>query len=234
MCTVTFLPLKKGEFVLISNRDIPFSRAKAELPKHTVEDGVSICFPKDGKAGGSWIGTSDKKRLICLLNGGFEYHTSLSNYKKSRGQIVKDLLKVDDLKDGLDKIDLDGVEQFTLVIVEWSSEIMLFEFVWDGSQKHYKKLQQTPQIWSSSTLYDPSIKKLRENWFDNWFINRELSGDSLLEFHQNAGIGDPFIDLIMDRVVGGTVSISRIQLKNDKITFSYKDVTNGEKNELIY
>ena len=89
MCTVTFLPLSKTDFILTSSRDIPFSREKASHPKQYVEDGVKLWYPKDGKAGGSWIGTSSKNRLICLLNGGYVYHKPLTSYKKSRGLIVK-------------------------------------------------------------------------------------------------------------------------------------------------
>ena len=74
MCTVTYIPFGNAEFILTSSRDIPFARKKAEPPKKTVEDGVALHYPRDGKAGGTWIGFSDKNRLICLLNGGFDYH----------------------------------------------------------------------------------------------------------------------------------------------------------------
>ena len=138
MCTVTYIPLGNSDFVLTSSRDIPFARKKAEHPKKTTEDGVELYYPKDGKAGGTWIGTSSKNRLICLLNGGFEYHTSRTKYAKSRGLIVKELLKADDLHKGFERIDLENVEQFTLTIVDWHKELELIEFVWDGTKKHIK------------------------------------------------------------------------------------------------
>ena len=76
MCTVTYLPLKGNDFILTSSRDVPFSREKALHPQEFIEEGIKLWYPKDGKAGGSWIGLSSKNRLICLLNGAFEYHTS--------------------------------------------------------------------------------------------------------------------------------------------------------------
>ena len=100
MCTVTYIPLGNSDFILTSSRDIPFARKKAAHPKKTTEDGVELYYPKDGKAGGTWIGTSAKNRLICLLNGGFKYHTSREKYTKSRGLIVKELLKADDIRKG--------------------------------------------------------------------------------------------------------------------------------------
>ena len=97
MCTVTYLPLGDTDFILTSNRDVPYAREKAEHPKTYIEDNVQLTYPKDGKAGGTWIGLSDKKRLLCILNGGFEYHTSRVGYRMSRGIILKALLKANDL-----------------------------------------------------------------------------------------------------------------------------------------
>ncbi len=229
MCTVTYIPLGKSGFILTSSRDVPFAREKASPPKRFIEDGVEIYYPKDGKAGGTWIGVSSKNRLICLLNGGFEYHTSRASYKKSRGIIVKDLLKVEDIRKGLDAIDLMGVEQFTLTIVDWNDELELIEFVWDGEKKHTKIVPQEPHIWSSSTLYDESVKQLRRDWFTDWQKINKLSQATILEFHHNAGVGDPNIDVVMDRGMGGTVSITSVIKEDDSVVISYKDVLDGSK-----
>jgi hypothetical protein len=229
MCTVTYLPLNTSDFILTSNRDVPFVREKAMYPKKYIEDGVELYYPKDRKAGGTWIGTSSKNRLICLLNGGFEYHTSRISYKKSRGIIVKDLLKVDNIHNGLDKIDLIDVEQFTLTIVDWNNNLELIEFVWDGKIKHINILPQEPHIWSSSTLYDESVKQLRRDWFIDWQKMNEFSKENILEFHHNAGIGDPNIDVIMDRKFGGTVSITSIKRENNNVIMSYEDVLDSNK-----
>jgi hypothetical protein len=224
MCTVTYLPLGKNEFILTSSRDVPYARKKATEPQVYVEDGVELNYPKDGKAGGTWIGTSSKNRLICLLNGGFYYHTSRSTYKHSRGLIVKELLKVDELKKGIQEIDLNGVEQFTLTIVDWNSDLELFEFVWDGKKKHLKKMKQEPQIWSSATLYDREVKRLRKDWFIDWQSNNEMTQENILNFHKTAGIGDPAIDIKMDRKVGGTVSITSVMNDADDISMNYESL----------
>jgi len=229
MCTVTYLPLNNNDFILTSSRDVPFSREKSLAPKKHIEDGVEIYYPKDGKAGGTWIGTSSKNRLICLLNGGFEYHTSRVYYKKSRGIIVKDLLKSDNIHSELQNINLVDVEQFTLTIVDWNNSLVLIEFVWDGKKKHIKKLPQKPHIWSSSTLYDESVKQLRRDWFANWQKDNGFIQKNILEFHHNAGIGDTNIDVIMDRGLGGTVSITSIKKEQKNIIISYEDVLSSNK-----
>jgi len=225
MCTVTYLPLGENNFILTSSRDVPYARKKAEHPKKKTEDGVELNYPKDGESGGTWIGTSSKNRLICLLNGGFYYHTSRSNYKKSRGLIVKELLKVDDIYDGLRSIDLEGVEQFTLTIVDWNNNLELIEFVWDGTKKHQKIMKQEPQIWSSATLYDREVKKLRKDWFEDWQNDNDFTQKNSLEFHHTAGIGDKQIDVLMDRGAGGTVSITSVVKRNLKVLMDYEEIT---------
>lgn len=224
MCTVTYLPLGDNNFILTSNRDVPFDREKALPPITYFEDGVNLTYPKDGKAGGTWIGLSDKNRLICLLNGGFEYHTSRAVYRMSRGQILKTLLKAPDLLDFINEIDLTDIEQFTLVMVNWQNDFQLYEFVWDGAKKHLKRLPQIPQIWSSATLYDASIRQLRQDWFQEWLKNKTLTKEAILKFHLTAGIGDSAIDLMMNRGLGGTVSITSVKKNKKTIEIDYKDI----------
>lgn len=224
MCTVTYLPITKSDFILTSSRDVPFTRESALHPEKYIEGGVELYYPKDGKAGGTWIGVSEKNRLICLLNGGFVNHISKSSYKKSRGLIVKDLLKVDDIHKELNEINLQDIEQFTLTIVDWNNELELLEFVWDGTQKHFRKMSQKPHIWSSSTLYDENVKKLREEWFTAWQNKNDFTTENSLNFHKTAGVGDSKIDVLMNRGTGGTVSITSVKKENDVIGMIYEEV----------
>ena len=229
MCTVTFLPVNKDDFVLTSSRDVPFSRKKASFPKTHLEDGVALFYPKDGEAGGTWIGSSDKKRLICLLNGGFKNHKQKESYGKSRGIIVKDLLKTEDISKACKEIDLENVEPFTVVIVEWDFHLFLFEFVWDGEVKHLNILPNEPQIWSSSTLYSDEMKGMRKSWFKDWQETFKVQSeklkvvkDNILEFHHKAGVGDPSIDVIMKRPKVGTVSITQVSKFGDELQWTYE------------
>ena len=225
MCTVTYIPTTKNSFVLTSSRDVPFTREKALFPKEYNEDNIKITYPKDGKAGGTWIGHSSKKRLICLLNGGFKNHYLTTDpktkYRKSRGLIVLDLLKESETNSALSKIDLNQIEPFTLVIVDWNNDLQLMEFVWDGINKHIKKLPQKNYIWSSATLYDETMKKMREDWFVK---NKIYNKESILNFHHTAGVGNPKIDVIMKREKVGTVSITQVTKIDNKITMNYEEV----------
>ena len=226
MCTVTYLPLENNNFVLTSSRDVPFSRKKAQLPKKFIEDGIELLYPKDGQAGGTWIGTSKKNRLICLLNGGFKNHQQKDFYSKSRGIIVKDLLKTNDILKACDEIELNNVEPFTLVIIEWSSKLILIEFVWDGTNKHVKELPQEARIWSSSTLYSDGMKEMRIKWFTDWKLKQSFDSKSILDFHHKAGVGNPKIDVLMKRPKVGTVSITQVSKSKNDIKMDYEEIAN--------
>ena len=239
MCTVTYIPTTKNNFILTSSRDVPFVREKALFPKKYKEDNIEITYPKDGRAGGTWIGYSEKNRLICLLNGGFKNHYLTTDikikYRKSRGIIVLDLLKKTEINSALDEIDLHQIEPFTLVIVDWNNNLQLIELVWDGIKKHIKKLPQEMHIWSSATLYDTEMKQMRKKWFNKWqkeFYEREISDKELhlvqanrvLNFHHQAGIGDCNVDVIMKREKVGTVSITQVTKLDDRISMDYEEI----------
>ena len=209
MCTVTFLPLGSNEFVLTSNRDVSYKRPVASPPEYHLEKGVKLLYPRDGKAGGTWIGSSRDNRLICLLNGGFRDHRRQEVYRKSRG------LAAENLSDSLSCIDLQGIEPFTLVLVEWEESLCLREFVWDGSLKHLKDLPLEPRIWSSSTLFDKNMRDLRREWFDSWKNESVLSPAAILNFHKKAGEGDKQVAVVLRREHVGTVSITQFVKRKD-------------------
>src|SRR5690606_28790607 len=169
MCTLTFIPLTKGDFVLTSNRDEAPARETLS-PKIYNEDGVQLIYPKDVLAGGTWIGVSEKKRIVTLMNGGYKAHQRKPFYRKSRGLVVKDLLKCEDVKRKIDNYNFNEIEPFTVIMVEWITEFKLFQLVWDGTDLHFSELPLTPKIWSSSPLYPENLKKRREQWFSEFLF----------------------------------------------------------------
>ena len=226
MCTVTYLPLKDNNFILTSNRDETPLRSTVP-PKKYFEKGVELTYPKDELAGGTWIGTSDKNRLVCLLNGGFIKHTRNSFYKMSRGVIVKNILSSVNAVTYINDFDFTDIEPFTLVLVDYNVQLQTYELVWDGTKKHFTELAQEPRIWSSSTLYTDEMKSLREDWFSNWVSeNEEFQQEKIVEFHQNENLGNAEISPKMKRPFVETVSISSIKKENSKVDIKYFDVLN--------
>ena len=234
MCTVTITPLKgKNLFVLTSNRDEAPGRGTLP-PKLYHVKGLKMAFPKDILAGGTWLGISERQRVICLLNGGFERHERKLPYGKSRGVVVKDLLAAEDFYKAAEVYELAEVEPFTIIAADWQKELSFFEFVWDGKEKHFNNLPLKPHIWSSSPLYSEEMKQMREDWFAKLQKEKQLTPKEVLDFHFSAGNGDRERGVIMDRGFVKTVSISQVIVSEEEVKFFYKDLATGEVSKMTF
>ena len=224
MCTVTYLPKEGNNFILTSNRDETPLR-KTIPPKEYQENGVGLTYPKDEIAGGTWIGASNKNRLVCLLNGGFVKHSRKLPYKMSRGIIVKSILSVSNAINYINDFNFVNIEPFTLILVDWEINLNTYELVWDGTEKHFNKLEQKPKIWSSSTLYNSEMKQFREEWFEDWLSkNDNFSKEDILNFHKNEHLGNPEISPKMKRNFVETVSITSVEKNAKNIEMQYFDI----------
>ena len=231
MCTVTFIPKSLNGFILTSNRDESPLRSTIPPMLYNV-NGVNMLFPKDTVAGGTWFGISSRKRLICLLNGGFTAHKREDEYRMSRGVIVTNLLSSEDAVASIEAFDFEGIEPFTIILVDWKTEPMLIELVWDGSASHISEKPWAPYIWSSSLLYSEEINKKRVTWFSEFiFKNLNPSEAELLQFHKTAGDGNSKTDLVMDRGFVKTKSITQFS-KSEGLFLNYEDLETREVNRL--
>lgn len=228
MCTITFIPKPNNGFILTSNRDE--APGRETLPPNLYEEnGVKLLYPKDTVAGGTWIGISERKRIVCLMNGGFVAHDRKPFYRKSRGVVVKDFLKAENLKSEVKNYDFNEIEPFTIVFVDWTDEVRLFQLVWDGADYHFSEEPLAPQIWSSSPLYPEDLKKKREQWFSKLlFETIKPSEEELLQFHKTSGEGDLNSNLVMDRGFVKTKSITQIVKNNQSVAMHYEDLQTGE------
>lgn len=224
MCTITFTPISNHGFILTSNRDEAPGRETLP-PEIYNEDGVKLLYPKDAVAGGTWIGVSDRKRVASLMNGGFVAHEPKQSYRKSRGVVLKDILRSNDLKSEIEQYNFQDIEPFTVILVDWNDGVGLFKLVWDGEKYHFSEEPLAPQIWSSSPLYPEVLKIKREKWFSEFlFKTIRPSEDELLNFHKTSGDGDCNSSLVMNREYVKTKSITQIVKNNDAISMRYEDL----------
>lgn len=221
MCTVTLtaLPGEDSGFVLTSNRDEAVAR-KTFPPAEYSHAGTRLLFPKDALAGGTWIGVSERKRAMCLLNGGFEKHRRRKVYRKSRGVVVKDLLAAGSLHEEVERYDLKEVEPFTCIIVDWTSRLRFFELVWDASEKHFRELPPGSYIWASSFLFSSEVRQRREEQFEQLQKERDLTADVLLNFHSS----EEEDGMIVDRGDLKTCSITQIVKTPEGAEMFYRDL----------
>ena len=151
MCTVTYIPPELNkDFILTSNRDEVQIRSTIP-PKIYVLEGMSVCYPKDTVAGGSWIAINNKGRIVCLLNGAFQNHQKEDHHTQSRGQVLVQLAATEkDAQHYFQEKDLKNTEPFTLITIDIKNKKIknFSEFIWDGTVKHFRLLKHTkPYIW---------------------------------------------------------------------------------------
>ena len=224
MCTVSFIPKSNDEFILTSNRDESPNRKTLSPQIYTI-NGVDLLFPKDEVAGGTWIGASDRKRLICLLNGGFKPHIPKEKYRLSRGVIVTDILTSEDAVKKINSYNFNDIEPFTIILVDYKDRLHLYELVWDGVEKHFTEKLLLPTIWSSSLLYSKAIKKQRKEWFLEFLNSSEtISEKRILNFHKTAGNGNKNSNLVMDRGFVRTKSITSFKKHENDFVMRYEDL----------
>lgn len=227
MCTVTFLPLGDDGYILTSNRDEWVGRKAALAPKRNRINGKYVFFPKDPEAGGTWIATCEYYHTLCLLNGAFEPHERHPSYRMSRGSMLLDFYWYDGLEDFISKYDFNGIEPFTLIVVNGLKELKLDELRWDGNQLFRKTMPANEShIWSSATLYSSEIIKQRQFWFKNW-LKEQMSffQERILDFHRFTGQEDKQNGLIMERSNGVmTQSITSVLKDQDNYRMTYLDL----------
>lgn len=231
MCTVTYIPPVGGKgFILTSNRDERVARPTL-APEIYPSGSVQLCYPRDERAGGSWIAAGSNGRVACLLNGGFEPHEKLPRHTHSRGRVLVELVA-----SGKDPMvffsysDLNRTEPFTVVTIDTSDERItgFSEFVWDGSGKYMKQMDPSvPRIWSSVTLYTAMEREQRRTWFSRFLsgAGTEITSEKVLDFHSGRHTDDDRINLIMQRDDQlRTVSISQVSPEDGMLSMRYLDL----------
>lgn len=232
MCTVTFIPQGSDGYILTSSRDEKTSRPHATPPFIDKIANCEVIYPRDPHGGGTWIASDNRNNSVCLLNGAFQRHLPQYPYRHSRGIVVLDFFAFNNLFDFIDLYDLNNIEPFTLVIV---NDFHLFEFRWDGDQRHLKNLLfSEANIWSSVTLYEEKIIKKREKWFREWLKNDlPFTVEHILDFHLLAGEGNKETDVLMERNDQiKTISITSLFNRKNISSMYYKDILNLEEHKV--
>ena len=224
MCTVTIIPIGNSDFVLTTNRDEAPDRNSLDPDFYTINH-TKLLFPKD-KMGGTWIGVSEKNRVVCVLNGGFVKHERLPNYRKSRGVVANDLMVSNNIIKTVEDYNLDNIEPFTIVIADWNNGLKFYELVWDGKYKHFTPLPFDSRIWSSSTLYTESMQRERQQWFENFEAIFDLNADSLLGFHKKTDLENMDYGVIMNRGFVKTTSVTQVEKIGNTVSMRYENLQN--------
>lgn len=197
MCTVSFV-CSNDKIIITSNRDEKIVRPSAIPPQNYILKGKNIIYPKDPKAGGTWYAVDEKGTVLVLLNGADEKHEVQLPYRKSRGQIVLEMISDASPKEFWKQIDLDNIEPFTLILFQ---EEELFQLRWNGVEKTIMNLDiHENYVWSSSTLYSHEIREKRAKWFYAFLEDhQEIDQGKMLDFHRNTETDNNEHGLVINR-----------------------------------
>ncbi|WP_027381367.1 NRDE family protein [Chryseobacterium daeguense] len=220
MCTVSFFYTENALF-FTSNRDEKRDREKAVFPNEIGLEDRTLYFPKDAKASGTWFVADNHGNAIILLNGAFQKHKSQPPYKKSRGIILLELMKIENVLHAFQSYDLFGIEPFQLLTY---SQNTLFRLLWDGEKKHQILLKKNKNhLLSSATLYNGGIIAEREKRFKE-FQEKQITQKEILAFHKQHLIEEELNveESIKETFV--TVSITQLVLRENEIDFTYNDL----------
>ena len=237
MCTLSYIPDKtqNNTFVITSNRDESVNRS-AQMPKKYDEYQTQLYYPKDKKAGGTWIGISRMNIFMSLMNGAFHKHKRKKAYKKSRGIVLKELLSSSAIFKTIDTYDFQGIEPFFSILVTWDTHVKIHELVWDGTKIFLnEKDADKPHLWSSMMSYssEQHHKKIFE--FQRFLKrHKQVSPELIWDFHHIRRFKNDE-GLLIDRGELQTTSISQFchHFKNED-NFRFEDLTNHqEQNNFI-
>lgn len=234
MCTVTFLPTESG-FILTSNRDEAPKRQDDRFPEFKKHKERIILYPKEPLAGGTWIAASDHGLAACLLNGGFSNHKHNPPYRLSRGRMMLELMEYDDPVDFFSHYSFEGIEPFTLVVIDYTSNLKGHVLVWDGRHTHLEKLDcNKPRIWASSTLYDESIKRDRQKKFRNWLKQHPHDNQNeIIKFHSSGSAQKGENTIVMDRGIVKTLSTTSIEFNTHSMRAFHKRLSSHSQRNVI-
>lgn len=226
MCVLTYLPLPDG-FILTNNRDEHLSRPRAVAPRRYCLHGREVYFPKDPRAGGTWLATAPGLS-VCLLNGAFAAYEPRPPYRHSRGQVVLDFFGYASADVFARDYDFTNLEPFTLLAFNGTT---IHELKWDGERLfRSEKDPASPGIWSSVTLYAPEVVAAREGWFRAWQQEHpEFEAEPIWQFHHSTH-GDRRNDLVMERPNGLlTFSVMQVEQRGGCLRLAYQDLQTGEE-----
>jgi uncharacterized protein with NRDE domain len=228
MCTLSYVPSKKG-VIITANRDENPLRSAKKLSSYHSKKNDEYLIAREPLKGGTNMAVGRNSRVSVLLNGAFEPHAMRADFGMSRGLMLLESLEFDNLFRFCEKFEFNAIEPFTLV--DFSDEIR--QVVWDGQKIHQSTFDpKSAKIWASHQLYSEKVVEKRKQWFAN-FLDAETPDANALEyFHKNAGDGDSENDLVMDRNgLVQTVSITQVESNGLKKFIHHWDMIDGQRSD---
>jgi len=216
MCTLTVL--RDADRVLVTmNRDERRDRAPEISPRVSVDHstGVAWAGPRDGAAGGTWMGANEFGVVACLLN---QYASGSAPprdpSRPSRGAIVPALLARGSWGNGLAWLDSDfdptAYDGFRLVLVNAEETVLV---VWTGTGDLEIMRPPTERFFlSSSSWNQEEVLPWRRARFEEWCAAGAKATHRIPSIHLLRSEGMESWAPLMAREHSATRSITQVDL----------------------
>jgi hypothetical protein len=233
MCSVSWIQHDEG-YDLFFNRDEQRSRPKAKPPKVWASEEGSYLAPQDPQAGGTWIFTNEKGLTACLLNTyQIENVTPVLN-PRSRGLLVKDLARCDNIesleKELQSQVAENPYSAFYLFGLEINSEAKLW--LWDTSILQQLDLPEFP-FWTTTSVNPDQVLPYRQQLAQESISRNGLNAKTLQALHLAKGTLSTERTIKMSRTDAQTVSYTHIQVQTQTTTIHYAQRHGDEFSEKV-
>lgn len=232
MCTVTYLPLENGQYILTHNRDVGTQR-KLATPPEIHEMGINkLIYPTDPQGGGTWNALTETHHAFILNGAEYDYHPNFDALR-SRGDLCIALLTANDSY--LETVDMSDYDDFTLVLVNTADRTApLKEWKWNGKELTTREFPaDEPHLWISTGLYQlddykrkmAAFQKLLEEIdYENPVLSLEDTAEEIWTWHSQSEVAGKE-GFVIDRPYGvKTVSIFQTVKNKNEYDFRYKDM----------
>lgn len=226
MCTLTYMPTRKG-FIFTHTRDeSPGRPASKKLQERSTNSG-KMHFPQDLQAHGTWMALGNN-RAACILNGGSKPYPPKDKYPVSRGNIIPSLFEHNSTQAFYDQHNFAPYEPFTLIVREGQQ---LFQLIHDPDQNeliahNYAEVN----IWSSTKLYPPEERQKRQEQFYNWLAqNPKPAAAEIKDFHLRGQENEnsPGFRIKVKGLIE-TVSLTQIEVTESESSIFYQHLSGME------
>lgn len=221
MCTVTFLPRRRG-YLLGMNRDEKLTRLIANPPGLFSVGSRQALFPTE-PGGGTWIGVNDAGVTFALINW-YAIKEKVTGDAISRGEVVRRLLATataTEAADSFGSLPLRTTNPFRVIGVFPSSGVFL-EWRWNLSDLSCHRHDWKPGTWISSGYDELGAQRTRGAAFQK-ALSASTAGrrDWLRRLHRSHGEECGPYSHCMHRPDAATVSYTEVQVATQKAILRY-------------
>lgn len=219
MCTLTWWRDARG-FSLHFNRDERKTRPGATPPEFVTIDGVRALAPRDGEAGGTWIGVNERGVAVALLNGYQHARHRAEGAFRSRGLLVREQLGAASARKVADRVrvlDLPIYRPFLLTTFDRSTA---FVIEWDGLRADARALDDGMRPMVSSGYDFEGVARMRRELFDS-LAAEGVDDEMLARFHRSHEPERGPYSPCMHRDDAATVSYTRVTVDGSEGAIEY-------------